>query len=65
LSENGASTANFICFSVTVETRLAHFDQLFVDKLKAVERCYAIERMKVPPGIGNNKLVAENNVSAF
>jgi hypothetical protein len=65
LSENGTSTANFICFSVTVETKLALFDKLYVDKLKTVERCYAFECMKIPSAIGNSKFVAENCVSVF
>jgi hypothetical protein len=59
------STADFVCFSVTVETRLALFDKLFADKLRAVERCYAFERMKIPSEIGNSKLVAETSVSIF
>jgi hypothetical protein len=65
LSENGTSTANFICFSVTVKTRLALFDKLYVDKLKAIERCCALECMKIPSGIANSKLKAENRVSVF
>jgi hypothetical protein len=67
LCENGTgiTIANCTCFSVTVETRLALFDKLFVDKLKAAERCYAFERMKVPSGIGNSKLVTADSVSVF
>jgi hypothetical protein len=59
------TVANYFCFSVTVETRLALFDELLVQKLKAVERYYAFERMKIPPEIGNSKLVVEDNVSMF
>jgi hypothetical protein len=67
LYENGTGNtiANFSFFSVTVENRLTLFDQLFVEKLKAAERCYEIERMKVPCGIENRKLVAEDSVSVF
>jgi hypothetical protein len=35
--------------STTLENSLALFDKLCIDKLKAVERCYALERMNILP----------------
>ncbi|XP_023715215.1 borealin [Cryptotermes secundus] len=48
-------------FDMQFENRLALFDKLFAEKLKAVERCYALERMKIPPEILNSKLVTEDS----
>jgi hypothetical protein len=45
----------------TTENRLALFDKLFVDRLKAAERCYALQRMNILPGIANSKLVTEDS----
>jgi hypothetical protein len=56
---------NSACFFVTVETRLSIFDEMLVQKLKAVERYHAFECMKIPSGILNNKLVVKDNVSIF
>ncbi|KDR17589.1 borealin [Zootermopsis nevadensis] len=48
-------------FDMQFTTRLSKFDDILVKKLKATEWHYASERMKIRPGIGNNKLVVEDN----
>lgn len=48
-------------FDMQFKNRLDIFDELFADKLRAAERCYALERLKVTAGIGNSKFVAEDS----
>jgi hypothetical protein len=38
---------------------------MLVQKLKTIERYYAIERMKILPEIGDSQLDMEDNVSIF
>jgi len=56
--------ANCTCCFIAAEARGTLFDKLCEGKLKALEHHYAVECLKIPPAILNNKIL-QANVSIF